>query len=199
MSPGGPAHPLRTCLGCRQVHDQSRLVRYVRAPDGTVMVDYRGRLPGRGAYTCMNGECLRQAVARRQFERAFRSSCQPVSVDSLRLGLREALHRRLIALIGMARKSSQVFAGGNQVLDALDHPGQLQAIILAEDVSAGVAEKIERKAGHQGLPCLRLATKEDLGQLLGRAERSVIALKKGPLAGTFLEEWRKYRELSGES
>jgi len=199
LSSGGPAHPQRTCLGCRQAHDQSRLVRYVRAPDGTVVVDYRGRLPGRGAYTCLNVECLRQAVARRQFERAFRSNCQTASVDTLRHGLREALHRRLVALIGMARKSSQLIAGGNLVLDALDHPGQLQAIILAADVSAGVAEKIERKAGSQGLPCLRFATKGDLGQLLGRGERSVIALKKGPLAGTFLDEWHKYKEMSGES
>jgi hypothetical protein len=175
------------------------LVRYVRAPDGTVMVDYRGRLPGRGAYTCLNAECIRHAVTRRQFDRAFRGACLPVSADALRQGLVEELHRRLVALLGMARKSSQIIAGGNLVLDALDHPERLLVVIMADDISAGVADKILWKAESRGLPCLRFSTKAILGQMLGRGERSVTALKKGSLAGTFLAEWHKYKELLGES
>ena len=195
----GPARPQRTCLGCRQVHDRSRLVRYVRAPDGTVLVDYREKLPGRGAYTCLKSECIRQAVSRRQFDRAFRSACLPVGADDLRQRLVEELSERLTALLGMARKSSQIISGGSQVLAALDRPERLQAVILADDVSAGVADKVVHKAGHRSLPCLRFSTKAGLGQLLGRGERSVTALIRGRLAETFLSEWQKFTELSGES
>lgn len=195
----GHQRPQRTCLGCRQSLGRSELLRFVRSPDGTLVVDYRGKLPGRGAYTCLKTECIRQAVSRRQFDRAFRSPCQPLPAEELIRALAGALHGRLAALLGMARKSSQVISGGNQVLDALDHPDRLAVVILAEDISAGVAEKIERKAQIRDVPMLRFSTKSDLGQLLGRGERSVTALAKGHLAETFLAEWRKFKEISGES
>ena len=197
--PDGQARPQRTCLGCRQVQERSRLVRYVRAPDGTVLVDYREKLPGRGAYTCLNSECIRQAVSRRQFDRAFRSACLPVAADELRQKLIAELYERLTALLGMARKSSQIISGGNQVLVALDRPERLQVVILADDVSVGVAEKVVGKAASRALSCLRFSSKAGLGQLLGRGERSVTALIKGRLAETFLSEWQKFTELSGES
>lgn len=197
--PDGRSRPRRTCLGCRQVQDQSRLIRYVRAPDGAVLVDYREKLPGRGAYTCLNRECIRQTVARRQFDRAFRVACLPVSAEELGNRLLKELRDHMTALLGMARKSSQVLSGGNQVLDALDRPEKLAVVILADDVSAGVAEKVVRKARGRDVPCLSFSSKADLGQFLGRGERSVTALTKGHLAETFLVEWQKYTEISGES
>lgn len=194
----GRHRPQRSCLGCRQVFDRALLVRFARSPEGIVLVDYRDKLPGRGAYTCMRAECLRQAVNRRQFERAFKVPCQPLSADDLMRELAGALREHLNALLGMARKSSQVISGGNLVLTALDHPEKLAAIILAEDVSAGVAEKIERKAAARRVACLRFSTKTDLGQFLGRSERSVTALAKGRLAEAFLAEWQKFKGISGE-
>ena len=197
--PAGSARPQRTCLGCRQVLDQDRLVRYVRAPDGAVLVDYRDKLPGRGAYTCLKAECIAQAVARRQFDRTFRAPCQPVSPELLRDRLVEELRERLVALLGMARKSSQIVSGGNAVLDALAHPDRLAVVIMADDVSGGVAEKITGRARGREVPFLSFSSKAALGQLLGRGERSVTALVKGRLAEAFLAEWQKYRDISGDN
>ena len=196
--PGGRVCPQRTCLGCRKAQDQDRLVRYVRSPDGTLLVDYREKLPGRGAYTCLDAGCIRQAVARKQFDRAFRMTCTPVAADDLCRQLRDELRGRVESLLGMARKSSQILSGGNLVHEALDHPERLAAVILADDVSEGISAKIERKARACGVSCLRFSTKADLGQLLGRGERSVTALVKGRLAETFLSEWHKFTEISGE-
>jgi predicted RNA-binding protein YlxR (DUF448 family)/ribosomal protein L7Ae-like RNA K-turn-binding protein len=182
------------------VLDQSRLVRYVRAPDGALLVDYRHKLPGRGAYTCLNFACICQAVSRKQFERALRATCPAViTAEALRDQLLVALHDRLAALLGMARKSSQVVSGGNQVLAALDQPDRLALVVFADDVSAGVADKVASKAGRQMVPCLSFSTKAALGQLLGRGERSVTGLMKGHLAEAFLGEWQKFQEISGES
>lgn len=192
------ASPQRSCIGCREVREQGELIRFVRAPDGTLLVDYRHKLPGRGAYTCLNRQCLERAVSRRQFERALHGPCQPVTVAQLNRALCEAMKQRLAGLIGMARKSSQLLSGGNQVLDALDRPRELAVVILADDVSAGVAGKLTGKASGGRVPCLRFATKADLGQLLGRGERSVAALLKGPLAETFMTEWQRYQVISAE-
>jgi len=181
------------------VHDQDRLLRYVRTPEGTLLVDYRHKLPGRGAYTCLSLACIRQAVSRKQFERALRTTAPIAAAEELREQLCAALRDRLEALLGMARKSSQVISGGNLVLAALDHPNRLAVVILADDVSAGVADKIVSKARRQKVTCVSFSTKAVLGQLLGRGERSVTALTKGHLAEAFLGEWRKYQEISGES
>ena len=193
-----PAHPQRSCIGCRTVREQGELIRFVRAPEGTVLVDYRHKLPGRGAYTCLSRDCLERAVARRQFDRAFKLPCQPPAADQLSRLLLQAMAQRLESLLGMARKSSQLLSGGNQVLDALDKPKELAAVILADDISEGVAGKLIGKARAGSVPCLRFATKADLGQLLGRGERSVAALLKGPLAVTFMAEWQRYQAITAE-
>ena len=75
--------PQRSCIGCRQVKDQDDLIRLVRAPDGEVLVDLKGRLPGRGAYLCNSRDCIGLAVSRQQFSRAFRSECRPADAAAL--------------------------------------------------------------------------------------------------------------------
>jgi len=47
------------------------LVRIVRTPDGRVVSDPSGRLPGRGAYLCADGSCWRLALERGALSRAL--------------------------------------------------------------------------------------------------------------------------------
>ena len=49
------------------------MIRVVRTPTGTVEVDLSGKAAGRGAYLCKKPECLKVALKRRQFDRAFRT------------------------------------------------------------------------------------------------------------------------------
>lgn len=64
--------PLRTCVGCRQVRERRRLLRIVRASDGSLAVDDEGTTPGRGAYVCRNAACVQLARKRRALERSLR-------------------------------------------------------------------------------------------------------------------------------
>lgn len=63
--------PLRQCLGCREMKPKKELIRVVRAPEGEISLDFKGRKSGRGAYVCPNGECLKRARKARALERAF--------------------------------------------------------------------------------------------------------------------------------
>ena len=63
--------PLRQCLGCREMKPKRDLIRVVRAPDGTVTLDFHGKKPGRGAYLCPQPECLKRARKAKALERAF--------------------------------------------------------------------------------------------------------------------------------
>ena len=63
--------PQRQCVGCREMKDKKALIRVVRSPEGTISLDFKGKLPGRGAYVCPSPECLRKARKSRALERAF--------------------------------------------------------------------------------------------------------------------------------
>ena len=191
--------PQRTCLGCRQVKDQDQLVRFVRSPNGEILVDLRGRLPGRGAYLCNDRNCIDTAVSRKQFDRAFRQVCQPVTGRRLADSIAGQLLAHLASLLGMARKSAKFVAGSNAVLDALNRKKMLTVIVLAGDISPRIGEKIRRKAAYQKIVTTELFDKVNLGRILGRAERSVVGLPDGKLADAFLDDLLRYQDISGES
>ena len=67
----GRAAPLRMCVGCRGRAAKSDLLRLV-VVEGAVVLDSRGRLPGRGAGLHPDLGCLELAERRRAFPRAFR-------------------------------------------------------------------------------------------------------------------------------
>src|SRR5512137_1259321 len=75
--------PQRSCLGCRSVKDKAELLRFVLAPDRTLVPDLLAKLPGRGAYTCLKAACLRQALVRKQFQRAFKGEVTMAPADEM--------------------------------------------------------------------------------------------------------------------
>ena len=66
--------PMRQCVGCREMKPKKELIRVVRSPEGQVSLDFRGKLPGRGAYVCPNPACLAKAKKSKALERAFSAS-----------------------------------------------------------------------------------------------------------------------------
>lgn len=75
--------PMRQCVGCREMKDKRALIRVVRSPEGDVSLDFRGKKPGRGAYVCPDGACLRKARKTRALERAFSSPVPPEVYDAM--------------------------------------------------------------------------------------------------------------------
>ena len=63
--------PLRQCVGCREMKPKKELIRVVRSPEGDISLDFKGKLPGRGAYVCPDEACLARARKSRALERAF--------------------------------------------------------------------------------------------------------------------------------
>lgn len=63
--------PQRSCLGCGLKTDKNKLIRIVRRPDGSLVLDRKGKEPGRGAYLCPNSQCLKLAIKKKAVERAL--------------------------------------------------------------------------------------------------------------------------------
>ena len=63
--------PQRQCMGCRERKDKRAMLRVVRGTDGSVSLDFSGKLNGRGAYVCPDPECLKKAQRSRALERCL--------------------------------------------------------------------------------------------------------------------------------
>jgi predicted RNA-binding protein YlxR (DUF448 family) len=75
--------PQRQCVGCREMKNKKDLIRVVRSPEGSVSLDFSGKLPGRGAYVCKSAECLKKARKSRALERAFSAEIPPEVYDRM--------------------------------------------------------------------------------------------------------------------
>ena len=81
--------PMRQCLGCREMKPKRELIRAVKSPDGEVRLDFKSKMPGRGAYLCPNSECLKKAMRSKALERAFSVQIPENIYDDLRRQMEE--------------------------------------------------------------------------------------------------------------
>ena len=63
--------PQRQCMGCRERKEKRAMIRVVRCTDGSVSLDFSGKLNGRGAYVCPDPECLKKAQKSKALERSL--------------------------------------------------------------------------------------------------------------------------------
>jgi hypothetical protein len=69
--------PMRKCVGCGEMKPKKELVRIVRTPEGEITADPTGKKSGRGAYVCLDPECVKKAEKGRRLERAFACRVEP--------------------------------------------------------------------------------------------------------------------------
>jgi predicted RNA-binding protein YlxR (DUF448 family) len=174
------------------------MVRFVLAPGGDLMVDYRHKLPGRGAYSCINRSCLGKVATAGRLNRAFRVDEVRFDPQSLPEMVTEQIVIKIQSLLGMARKAGQTIAGSNLVMTELQRRSDIALVLLATDMSPGMQQKVRGYGQDDIFRQLSWLNKECLGRLLGRAERSVLALRSGPIAVTMLQELSRYDQIAGD-
>jgi len=69
--------PLRMCVGCQEMKPKKQLLRLVRTPEAMIEIDPTGKRAGRGAYICLDAECLKKARKGRRLEKVFKSPVPP--------------------------------------------------------------------------------------------------------------------------
>ena len=63
--------PQRQCMGCRERKAKREMIRVVRRTDGTVSLDFGGKMNGRGGYLCPDPECLKKALRSKALDRSL--------------------------------------------------------------------------------------------------------------------------------
>lgn len=191
---GGRKSPLRRCIVTQKVQAKDGMIRFVAAPDGTVVPDLEERLPGRGYWVEADRAVLAKAVSRNLFSKAARRTLRTDAELPDRLaGL---LRGRCLDLLGLARRGGQAVAGFEKVREALK-AGKAGVLLAAGDGAEDGRAKLRALAG--GLPVVDLFDAAEIGRALGRdiAVHAVIA--PGRLAGKFMAECHRYAGLAPES
>ena len=84
--------PQRQCMGCRERKAKREMIRVVRGTDGTVSLDFGGKMNGRGAYICPDPECLKKAIRAKSLERSLEVAIPQQVIDRLQKEMEGAQH-----------------------------------------------------------------------------------------------------------
>jgi ribosomal protein L7Ae-like RNA K-turn-binding protein len=163
-----------------------------------VLPDLESRLPGRGAYTCIDKRCLKAAVEQKQFKRSFKSDVKIMPADQLIEYVGGQLHNRIIGLIGLANKAGLITGGSSMVIDALRSKKKPGLVIVATDVSEAIGDKIIHAAATHHVQCRTVGTKDDFGMILGKAPRSAISVASGGFVAQLVKAIDRYTNFLGE-
>lgn len=85
--------PQRTCIVCRQAKEKQELVRIVRTPEGSIIVDLSGKANGRGAYLCKRPECYQKGLKKERLAQALKVSVSPQEIAALQVTLQSELSK----------------------------------------------------------------------------------------------------------
>ena len=184
--------PERRCIATGDSQPVSGLVRFVVGPDGAIVPDIAGKLPGRGIWVAASRAAMDKAVAKKLFSRAAK---QQVTVpEDLSDQVEEMLTQRVINLISLARKSGNAVSGYEKVKDWLQKE-EAEVLIQAEDGSA--RGKTKRSTPHFGSYIGWLGAAE-LGQAFGRDKVIHAALGAGGLTKRVVEDAQRLKGMRAE-
>ncbi len=156
-------------------------------PDGDVVADLAGRLPGRGAWVEADRSAVETAARKGLFAKSFQRAVR--TPENFATHIDALLEARCLNLIGLARRAGEVAAGFDQVRAALkeNRPAYL---LHARDSAAGGREKLLRLAAaiYGDVPVAGCFLAADMGKMLGRGATAHVALARGAAATRFESE-----------
>lgn len=178
----------RRCIVTGEVLPEARLMRFVAAPDGSVMPDVDAKLPGRGLWVRSERDAIARATAKHLFARAAKT---PLKAPADLADKAEALlAARMLRTLGLALKSGQMLLGFDAIERAMRSDAPPAVLIEAADASAEGGRKLQSAAVAKGLVPYVVGgfSSAELSLALGRANVVHAALKPGGMAERLISD-----------
>jgi hypothetical protein len=179
----------RLCVATRTVKPIAVMIRFVVAPDGSVIPDLRRKLPGRGIWITATRAAVAEAVRRKAIGGAFK---REVKVDAGLVVLTERmLVRAVLDALAMCGKAGTAVAGFAKVEATLAREPVVALLHAAEAGGDGVRKldaALQRRIGDD-TPRIEIVTdlsSEQLDLALARPNVIHAALLAGSASDTFL-------------
>ncbi|MDD7909684.1 MULTISPECIES: RNA-binding protein [Pseudovibrio] len=191
----------RSCAVTRDVLPVDDLLRFVLAPDNTVVVDVKGTLPGRGVWVTATREKVEEAIKKRVFARGFKE--QVTAEEGLADQVEKVLEQKALGALSISRKAGELVTGFTKTESALRSGGVL-ALLHATDASddgvkklAAIAASMNTNGGTRAV--LRLFTSAQMNLALGRDNVIHAALLAGQAGRNCLNQAQRLARFRGTS
>ena len=183
-----PVDPsFRRCVATGRVLPKSALVRFVVAPDGVIVADVAGRLPGRGLWLVARRDIVAAPRTQGALIRAAMAAVgsKPTIQADLADRVESLLVRRCTDCLGLARRAGQAKIGFDTVKAWLES-GRAALLVAARDGAANGRTKLRSLAPEA--PLVEVLDSAEIGRAFGRGAVVHAALASGRLADQFLIE-----------
>ena len=154
----------RRDLVTHQVMEESRLIRFVAGPDGSVAPDLGRKLPGRGLWVAADRASVETAARKNLFSRAAKTKLSPPA--DLAQTVENLLVRRCLDQLGLARREGVLISGFEKSAAAI-RSGKAAWIVEARDGASDGRGKIMALARHQSSKICGVFSADDLSLALG--------------------------------
>jgi len=172
----------RRDLVTHEVMDESRLIRFVAAPDGSVAPDLGRKLPGRGLWVAADRASVETAAKKNLFSRAAKAKLNAPTDLAARVEV--LLFRRCLDQLGLARREGVLISGFEKSAAAI-RAGKAAWVIEASDGAVDGRGKLLALARHQTSRICGVFSADDLSLALG-LENAIHAVL---LAGGRADRW----------
>ncbi len=195
---------LRLCAVSRVQRPPEELIRFVLAPDGSIVPDLARRLPGRGVWVAATRETIAAAVRQKAFAKSLKQ--QVAMPDDLPGLVERLLVKRVGEALSLTNKAGLLVAGFAKIEGLLEQ-GRAAILIHASDAAADGVEKLNRKfkalVGSEGCEnsILTELTSAELSLAIGRPNVVHAAASEGGASQRMLQEavrLRRYRAGEGQ-
>ena len=194
----------RLCIASREVRPVEEMIRFVVAPDQSVVVDLKQNLPGRGVWVSASRTALAEAIRKKAFARGFKTDIR--ASEALLAETERLLAKAVLDALSIAGKAGIVVTGFTKVEAALSHEPssgdkRVAALLHGREASGEGLRKLAallRRRPEGNPPALivdEFAT-DELDLALGRSNVVHAALLAGSASQTFLtrlERLRRFR------
>lgn len=187
----------RMCIVTRETGPKDTLVRFVAGPDGRIVADIEGKLPGRGCWVKAEAAVLAQAVQKQLFSRALKTKAPGKTLAGPELVEQtgKRLHARALSLLSLSRRAGLLVQGFEQV-ETLLRSGEAACIIHASDAAANGIAKLAGLVAARHIPAIACFSRDALAEALGIENPVHLALLPGGLSKSFAMECRRFAGFS---
>ncbi|MBT5185744.1 MAG: DUF448 domain-containing protein [Kordiimonadaceae bacterium] len=205
----------RKCLVTKEVYPSSELLRFVCAPDGSIVPDVAAKLPGRGCWVYAKRDILEEAIKKKIFlrfghqvqgnlvkkskdieelkenESANKETISVTVADDLLDLIVELLRKRCLDYVGLANRSGILIPGFEKVRSILKN-GKTNVLLTACDGAKNGRSKVCQ--GFDNLKVIDSFTREELSQASGLENAVHLALLPGGIRTSLLREISRYEQ-----
>jgi uncharacterized protein len=177
----------RLCAATGEVTPVADMIRFVLAPDGSVVPDLKRRLPGRGIWITATRPALSSALARKAFARSFKREVR-VAGDLVE-STERLLERAALDALAMAHKAGRAIMGFARVEAALGRE-RVAALIQGSDAGLDGVRKlnasVRQRPDAENIVIVNTFAISQLDLAFGRANVVHAVLVAGPETEAFL-------------